>query len=413
VVAAHHRPARDRRPTSCGSMPTHNGCDAYYEVEPAPGGSSCLDPRPSTRVSTRAIATSHMHLGRSSLLPALPPRVAFEVGSQRITGARAWLACGSRACTSMRRIPANHALCDRAADDQSRPAAAGGRGPASGKWSIEFATEGVVDLVWDVTASGPPAGAATEVIQLRARASPRCSAYGSLLSIASLERTLGPQLTRDPFASCTLDGWRRRGTSRCRTKTFILSPGRSMDHAAAILLSERRADAQTAAYNWRVVSWSTARTGALSIRASGFTTRVDVRLGADETFAARAVRRGSIVPSRSNVPRRIRRRRRAAPSDRLYLNILAAGHRALGRRLRLAYAASLRSGAHFARRWRCQRRRCERLVIARSVLALVISAALAAQSSVVASAAKPRERLRRRRMMAVGRSSGCKRGSFR
>jgi hypothetical protein len=72
---------------------------------------------------------------------------------------------------------------------------------------LDFVTEGVVDIVWDVMPAAA-VDAQPRTIQL-GPGEHALFAYGSLLSIASLERTLGRSY-RGPLMVCSIEGWRRR-----------------------------------------------------------------------------------------------------------------------------------------------------------------------------------------------------------
>jgi len=90
-------------------------------------------------------------------------------------------------------------------------------------------TEGVVDIVWDAEPPAvPPSQAAAAPVAERAatpvvRLGPGEHAvfgYGSLLSIASLERTLGRSYS-GPFLVCSVDGWRRRWNVSMPNDVFV------------------------------------------------------------------------------------------------------------------------------------------------------------------------------------------------
>jgi pimeloyl-ACP methyl ester carboxylesterase/cation transport regulator ChaC len=76
------------------------------------------------------------------------------------------------------------------------------------RWALEYLKEGVIDIVWDLApaelATGRDCPSAI-VLQPKEHA---IFGYGSLLSIASLERTLERRYA-GPFVSCHLLGWNR------------------------------------------------------------------------------------------------------------------------------------------------------------------------------------------------------------
>lgn len=76
------------------------------------------------------------------------------------------------------------------------------------RWNLEHVKDGVVDIIWDVT---PPGQIATHNLPSAIKLQPGEHAifgYGSLLSIASLERTLARRYD-GPFVICDCIGWRR------------------------------------------------------------------------------------------------------------------------------------------------------------------------------------------------------------
>ena len=103
----------------------------------------------------------------------------------------------------------------QARKDQPGSAAAGRR-LGIWKWELEFVSEGVVDIVWEVTPAAIDAQPRTIRLEPGEHA---VFAYGSLLSIASLERTLGRSY-RGPFVVCSIDGWRRRWNVSMPNETF-------------------------------------------------------------------------------------------------------------------------------------------------------------------------------------------------
>jgi pimeloyl-ACP methyl ester carboxylesterase/cation transport regulator ChaC len=75
-------------------------------------------------------------------------------------------------------------------------------------WEFEHIKDGIVDLIWDVTPPGSHSfPESPSVIALKA-GEHAIFGYGSLLSVASLERTLGRKYN-GPFLTCDLIGWHR------------------------------------------------------------------------------------------------------------------------------------------------------------------------------------------------------------
>ena len=176
-----------------------NGFDAYYEVKPNPGTTATLA-LTVYKGFDHGHRDFHMHLGRQTVFR----RACFDVdlSSYRAAG---WDIAPPRLYFHPT-DPGDHALCAQRENTNPDPPLVV---DPSGiwKWEMDFVTEGVVDIVWDVT---PPLTTGTQPrdIQL-APGEHAVFGYGSLLSIASLERTLGRSY-RGPFVVCAIEGWRRR-----------------------------------------------------------------------------------------------------------------------------------------------------------------------------------------------------------
>jgi pimeloyl-ACP methyl ester carboxylesterase/cation transport regulator ChaC len=186
-----------------------NGMDAYYEVEPKPGTTASLD-LTVYKGFDRGHRDFHMHLGRQSVFR----RVCFEVDLSAYRAA-GWDIAAPR--LYFHPVDSgDHTLClkrEKINPDPPKEVDASG----FWKWELEFVTEGVVDIVFDVT----PA-ARTETLPRTIQLQPdehAVFAYGSLLSIASLERTLGRSY-RGPFVVCAIEGWRRRWNVAMPNETF-------------------------------------------------------------------------------------------------------------------------------------------------------------------------------------------------
>jgi pimeloyl-ACP methyl ester carboxylesterase len=176
-----------------------NGVDAYYEVEPEPGAKASLD-LTVYKGFDRGHRDFHMHLGRQSVFR----RVCYEVDLSAYRAA-GWDLVAPRLYFHPT-DSGDHTLClQREKINPDPPLAVEPSG--IWKWDLEFVTEGVIDIVWDVM---PPVAADAPPRDVRLGPGEHAVfAYGSLLSIASLERTLGRSY-RGPFAVCSIDGWCRR-----------------------------------------------------------------------------------------------------------------------------------------------------------------------------------------------------------
>jgi pimeloyl-ACP methyl ester carboxylesterase len=176
-----------------------NGFDAYYEVKPMPGEAATLDVTV-YKGFDRGHRDFHMHFGRQTILR----HASFDVDLSAYRSA-GWDIAPPRLYFHPT-DPGDHALCaDRANLNPDPPAVIDPLG--IWKWDLEFFTEGVVDIVWDVT---PPQTTNAQPREIHLAAGEHAVfGYGSLLSIASLERTLGRSY-RGPFVVCSIDGWRRR-----------------------------------------------------------------------------------------------------------------------------------------------------------------------------------------------------------
>ncbi len=189
-----------------------NGCDAYYEVAPVPGGTATLD-----LIVYKGFDAGHrdyhMHLGRSSNYR----RVRFDLdlsdyrrGGWRIREPQLYFHPTD---------PGDHMLCaERAMINPDPPIAADPDG--RWQWELEFVKEGVVDVVWDVEQPAPVTATAPAPEIRLGPGEHAVFGYGSLLSIASLERTLGRTYT-GPFVVCSVDGWRRTWNVSMPNDAFV------------------------------------------------------------------------------------------------------------------------------------------------------------------------------------------------
>jgi len=176
-----------------------NGVDAYYEVEPEPGRTAALE-MTVYKGYDAGQRDFHMHFGRQTVFR----RTCFDLDLSAYRGAGFDIA--PPRLYFHPNDPGDHKLCaERQKLNPDPPASVDPSG--IWKWELEFITEGVVDIVWDVV---PPAATGGQTREIRLGPGEHAIfGYGSLLSIASLERTLGRSY-RGPFALCSVEGWRRR-----------------------------------------------------------------------------------------------------------------------------------------------------------------------------------------------------------
>lgn len=185
------------------------GTDCYYEVEPRPATTSRLD-LTLYKGFDDGHRDFHMHLGRSTYYR----RVTYEVDLSDYRAA-GWSLTAPRLYVHLT-DPGDHALCaERTMINADPPASVDPRG--IWRWDLEFLTEGVVDLVFDVE---PPADGVQPRLVTLEPGEHAVFGYGSLLSIESLEKTLGRSYT-GPFLVCDLVGWRRRWNVAMPNTTFV------------------------------------------------------------------------------------------------------------------------------------------------------------------------------------------------
>jgi pimeloyl-ACP methyl ester carboxylesterase len=189
------------------------GTDAYYEVEPVPGTTSTLG-LTLYKGFDQGHRDYHMHLGRTTFFR----RLVFEVDLSDYRAA-GWGVTTPRLYFHLT-DPGDHALCgQRRVINADPPSSVDDRGVWT--WDLEHLTEGVVDLVFDV--EPPQADVQPRTIALKA-GEHAIFGYGSLLSITSLERTLGRSYA-GPFQTCQLRGWRRRWNVAMPNKAFVYRDG--------------------------------------------------------------------------------------------------------------------------------------------------------------------------------------------
>jgi len=190
-----------------------SGAEVCEEIAPAPNRKSSL------RMSVykgfdEGHRDYHMHTGRRAYFR----RLGFEVDLSE------YLQSGWRVKFGPHLYfhsvdPGDHRLCsnremldpDPAHDFERR---------GVWRWTLEHVKEGVVDIVWDVL---PPGAVMTMEAPSAIELSPSEHAvfgYGSLLSLTSLERTLG-RTYRGPLVVCDLVGWHRSWNAAMPNSTFI------------------------------------------------------------------------------------------------------------------------------------------------------------------------------------------------
>jgi pimeloyl-ACP methyl ester carboxylesterase/cation transport regulator ChaC len=144
----------------------------------------------------------HMHLGNRAYFR----RLLFEVDLADYVRA-GWRVARAPQLYFHIKDTVDHRLCgNREMLDPDPPHEVDPRG--IWRWTLEYLKEGVIDIVWDLApaelATGRDCPSAI-VLQPNEHA---IFGYGSLLSIASLEKTLGRKYV-GPFVSCDLLGWCR------------------------------------------------------------------------------------------------------------------------------------------------------------------------------------------------------------
>jgi pimeloyl-ACP methyl ester carboxylesterase len=302
-----------------------NGMDAYYEVEPAPGATASLD-LTVYKGFDRGHRDFHMHLGRQSVFR----RVVFEVdlSAYRTAG---WDIAAPRLYFHPT-DSGDHALCDhREKLNPDPPELVDPSGVW--KWELEFVTEGVIDIVWDVM---PPAAVDAQPREIQLGPGEHAVfAYGSLLSIASLERTLGRSY-RGPFIVCSIDGWRRRWNVSMPNEVFAYRDRDDWVTPKQIfyLNVERRGGERV--------------TGVLFVVNSDDLKRFDKREWIYDRVDVTTVLQGATVSGGSawvycgkpDYVSQFPASRQLGAIRRTYLNILADGHKALGRDFVRAYEDS-------------------------------------------------------------------------
>jgi pimeloyl-ACP methyl ester carboxylesterase len=192
-----------------------NGVDAYYEVEPTPGTTSTLD-LTVYKGFDAGQRDYHMHLGRSTYFR----RILFTVdlSDYRRDG---WEIDAPRLFFHPT-DPGDHLLCGQR--QMINPDPPHTVDPAGvWRWDLEFVKEGVVDIVWDVRQRDVASSPAPTTIQL-APGEHAVFGYGPLLSVASLERTLGRRYD-GPFVVSRLEGWRRRWNVAMPNDAFVYREG--------------------------------------------------------------------------------------------------------------------------------------------------------------------------------------------
>ena len=190
-----------------------NGCDAFYEVAPDPGSSAALL-LTVYKGFDQGQRDYHMHLGRSAYYRHVDFTVdlsAYRSAGWDIVPPQLYFHPSD---------PGDHALCAQRVHVNPDPPVL--VDPAGiWKWELDFVTEGVLDLAWDVrpTAAQP----ASTTIHLRP-GEHAVFGYGSLFSVASLERTLGRPY-QGPFLPVSLEGWRRRWNVWMKNATYEYRDG--------------------------------------------------------------------------------------------------------------------------------------------------------------------------------------------
>jgi pimeloyl-ACP methyl ester carboxylesterase/cation transport regulator ChaC len=202
------------------------GTEIITEIAPAPGRKSSLRMQVYKGFDA-GHRDYHMHLGRKSYFRKLD----FEVDLTE------YLSTGWRVIhgphlyfhpidSGDHRLCANRKMLDPDSPHDYDPS-------GIWRWTLEHVKEGVIDIAWDVAPQGPAlVRESPSVVEL-------CSdehavfGYGSLLSVASLERTLGRRYS-GPFVLSDLVGWYRSWNVTMPNSTFVFQ-----DSAGAWAIPER------------------------------------------------------------------------------------------------------------------------------------------------------------------------------
>jgi pimeloyl-ACP methyl ester carboxylesterase len=161
----------------------------------------------------------HMHLGRKAYFR----RLEFEVDLSEYLAA-GWRMTNGPHLYFHPHDPETHRFClNRPMLDPDPPHEHDSKG--IWRWTLEHVKEGVIDIVWDLVPRGVAvARESPSVIELGADEH-AIFGYGSLLSLESLERTLGRSYT-GPFVVCGLMGWYRTWSITMPNSTFSYQNGK-------------------------------------------------------------------------------------------------------------------------------------------------------------------------------------------
>ena len=212
-----------------------NGYDAYYVVNPEPGTTATLD-LTVYKGFDAGHRDFHMHFGQQTVFR----RTCFDVDLS-VYRRNGWDIVPPRLYFHPSDAGHDEMCARREKKNPDPPVVVDDAG--IWKWELEFITEGVVDIVWDVV---PSQAVRTQPLEIHlAPGEHAIFGYGSLLSIASLERTLGRSYRR-PFIICSVDGWRRRWNVAMPNELFSYqeADGWVTPERIVYLNVERQADAR-------------------------------------------------------------------------------------------------------------------------------------------------------------------------
>ena len=195
-----------------------NGTEVIEEIAPAPSRKSSL------RMTVYkgfddGHRDYHMHLGRRAYFR----RLHFEVDLSEYLVSGWHIKAGPNLYfhptdSGDHRLCANREMLDPDPTHEYDP-----RG--IWRWTLEHVKEGVIDIAWDLAPSGPTVSLeAPSVVEL-GPGEHAVFGYGSLLSRASLERTLG-RTYRGPLVICDLIGWARAWNVFMPNSTYVFQDGR-------------------------------------------------------------------------------------------------------------------------------------------------------------------------------------------
>ena len=318
-------PAKHNTPKDRLRFYHDNGVDAFFCITPEPRETATLE-----CVVYKGFDAGHrdfhMHLGRDKYFR----RISYQIDLTEYV--KAGWGVTPPALFYQADEPEDHALCEFR--EKLPPDPAHEHDPAGiWKWDLEFVREGVVDFAFEVT---PPARPAQQDAVIRlAEGEHVLFGYGSLLSVASMERTLQRKY-EGPFVTCRLPGWRRTWDVAMANQTYFYRTAGEFVTPSRIFYLNIRPQAGSA-INGVVFVLTQAELAKFDERESVYD-RVDVtdslegvRVEGGRAWAYRA--KPECVFAHPASPR-------DGAIRKSYLDILAVGHRDLGPDFQAEYEAS-------------------------------------------------------------------------